>query len=186
MVLLFSGYLMNKIACASQNTEVKSFPVDVCVFGHFGWLSPAAVHSANCRFDSGVKWWIYVSSIVTYLRKKSFFGALKQLQIMHSIVDALLFFMNFPIDKCSCKMLITQPSDILSSSAISRNFNLRSVKTSSWSFLVFSGTTAEFGWPEHSASFVSIFTNHSARAGYDTGSIFKRNLTGLNSEFSFS
>ena len=31
-----------------------------------------------------------------------------------------------------------------------------------------------------------IFTNPSARAGYDTSSIFKRSLTGLNSEFSFS
>ena len=31
-----------------------------------------------------------------------------------------------------------------------------------------------------------IFTNPSARAGYDTKSIFKRSLTGLNSEFSFS
>ena len=30
-----------------------------------------------------------------------------------------------------------------------------------------------------------IFTNPSARAGYDTRSIFKRGLTGLNSEFSF-
>ena len=32
----------------------------------------------------------------------------------------------------------------------------------------------------------SIFTNPSARAGYDTRSIFKRRLTGLISEFSFS
>ena len=31
-----------------------------------------------------------------------------------------------------------------------------------------------------------IFTNHSARAGYDTRSILKRSLTGLNSAFSFS
>ena len=31
-----------------------------------------------------------------------------------------------------------------------------------------------------------IFTNPSARAGYDTKSIFKQSLTGLNSEFSFS
>ena len=39
----------------------------------FGELSPAAVHSADCRFDSGVKWWIMnVSSIVTYLCKKLF------------------------------------------------------------------------------------------------------------------
>ena len=33
---------------------------------------------------------------------------------------------------------------------------------------------------------LTIFTNLSARAGYDTRSIFKRSLTGLNSEFSFS
>ena len=33
---------------------------------------------------------------------------------------------------------------------------------------------------------VTIFTNPSARAGYDTRSFFKRSLTGLNSEFSFS
>ena len=33
---------------------------------------------------------------------------------------------------------------------------------------------------------LSIFTNPSTRAGYDTRSIFKWSLTGLNSEFSFS
>ena len=32
----------------------------------------------------------------------------------------------------------------------------------------------------------SIFTNPSAQARYNTRSIFKRNLTDLNSEFSFS
>ena len=31
-----------------------------------------------------------------------------------------------------------------------------------------------------------LYTNPSARAGYDTRSIFKRSLTGFNSEFSFS
>ena len=31
-----------------------------------------------------------------------------------------------------------------------------------------------------------LFTNPSARAGYDTRSNFKRSLTGFNSEFSFS
>ena len=35
-------------------------------------------------------------------------------------------------------------------------------------------------------NFEVLFTNPSARAGYDTRSIFKRSLTGLNSEFSFS
>ena len=33
---------------------------------------------------------------------------------------------------------------------------------------------------------LTIFTNPSARVGYDTRSIFKRSLTGLNSVFSFS
>ena len=33
---------------------------------------------------------------------------------------------------------------------------------------------------------VILFTNPSARARYDTRSIFKRSLTGFNSEFSFS
>ena len=33
---------------------------------------------------------------------------------------------------------------------------------------------------------LNIFTNLSAQAGYDTRSIFKQSLTGLNSEFSFS
>ena len=31
-----------------------------------------------------------------------------------------------------------------------------------------------------------LFTNPSARAGYDTRSVSKQSLTGLNSEFSFS
>ena len=35
-------------------------------------------------------------------------------------------------------------------------------------------------------TYLILFTNPSARAGYDTRSIFKRSLTGLNSEFSFS
>ena len=34
--------------------------------------------------------------------------------------------------------------------------------------------------------YMILFTNPTARAGYDTRSIFKRSLTGLNSEFSFS
>ena len=33
---------------------------------------------------------------------------------------------------------------------------------------------------------IYIFTNSFTRARYDTGSIFKQSLTGLNSEFSFS
>ena len=49
----------------------------------------------------------------------------------------------------------------------------------------------DFGLPFVPFLFVSLivlilFTNPSTRAGYDTRSIFKRSLTGLNSEFSFS
>ena len=33
---------------------------------------------------------------------------------------------------------------------------------------------------------LSIYTNPSARVGYDTKLIFKRSLSGFNSEFSFS
>ena len=72
MVLPFSKKSMNKIPYASQNMVPKTLPADVCVFGHLGRLSPAAVHSADCQFDSRVKRWIHVSSIVTYLRKNSF------------------------------------------------------------------------------------------------------------------
>ena len=39
---------------------------------------------------------------------------------------------------------------------------------------------------QRNSIYLSIFTNPFARAGYDTRSIFKRSLTGLNSEFSFS
>ena len=38
----------------------------------------------------------------------------------------------------------------------------------------------------HNNFLLILFTNPSARAGYDTRSIFKRSLTDFNSEFSFS
>ena len=50
----------------------------------------------------------------------------------------------------------------------------------------------EFKWQQVSSSlqdssqYYAYLPNPSARAGYDTRSIFKRSLTGLNSEFSFS
>ena len=158
---------MNKIPCASQNTEAKTLPADVCIFGRFGRLSPGTVHSADCRFDSGVKWLIYVLSIVTYLRKNSSllrWNSCKQRSesstrccFWSSVSKRGIYFEHsFLIDKCSWKMVNTLPSDIFNSSSISCNFNLRSAKTNLSSFLVFSGTTADFGWWERSASFVSV------------------------------
>ena len=102
IVLPFSRYSMNKIPCAFQNTS----PADVCIFARFGRLSPAAVHSADSRFHTRVKWCIHDLSIVTYLRKNSLFivtylrknclvwFGLKQFQTTHWIVDALLFIKN--------------------------------------------------------------------------------------------
>ena len=41
-------------------------------------------------------------------------------------------------------------------------------------------------WRRNIMMMMIMFTNPSARAGYDTRSVFKRSLTGLNSEFSFT
>ena len=121
-------------------------PIPKCLLmlaslGHFGRLSPAAVHSANCQFGSGVKWWIQVSSIVTYLCKNSFllhWNSCKQHYelSMHCCFWSTVskcgtsFEYSFLIDKCSCKMINTQVSNIFNSFAISHNFNLWSAKMS--------------------------------------------------------
>ena len=156
---------MNKMPCESQNT----LPADVCLFGCLRRLSPAAVHSAVHRFDSGVKWWIHVSSIVSYLCKNSFllcWNSCKQHSessthccFWSTVSKCCIHFHehSFLLDKCSCKMVTTLPSDIFNSSAISRNLNLWSAKMSFKSFSVFSGTTAEFRQPEHSTTFVSVW-----------------------------
>ena len=106
------------------------------VFGHFGWLSPAAIHSADYQFDSGVKWWIHVSSIVTYLCKSSFllcWNSCKERSesSMHycfwsTVSKRCTYFEHcFLINKCLWKMGNTLPSAVFNSSAISCNFNLR-------------------------------------------------------------
>ena len=66
---------------------------------------------------------------------------------------------SFLIDKCSYKMVNTLPSDIFNFFAVSCNLNLWLAKTSLWSFLVFSGTTGEFGHSECSVSFVSTIAS---------------------------
>ena len=71
---------------------------------------------------------------------------------------------NLRIPKDSCKIVITLPSDIFMVSAISRNFNLRSPKTILWTFVMFSGTTADFGLPERSAS--SVFVRPRLNSAY--------------------
>ena len=63
---------------------------------------------------------------------------------------------NLRIPNDSCKIVNTLPSDIFKVSAISCNFNLRSLKTILWTFVIFSGTTSDFGRPERSASSVFV------------------------------
>ena len=122
---------MNKILCTSQNTKAKTLSSDVCVFGHFEWLSPAGVHSADCRFDSEVKWWIHVSSIVRYVHKTPF-------RCVETVVNnALNRWLVVVFDRLwantaptvTTAFSLTNVHDIFYSSAISRNFNSRSAKT---------------------------------------------------------
>ena len=144
--------------------EQNILPADVHVFCHFGRLSRAVVHLADNRFDPGVKWWINVSSIVTYLRENSFllrWNIWKQRSessmCCYFLIGKITHFEhNFFIDKCSRKIVKALPSDIFNYSAISHNFNVQPAKMSLWIFLVFSRTDAEFGWPERLVSLVSV------------------------------
>ena len=127
----------------------------------FGRLSPAAVHSGDCRFNSWAKWWIHLFIHCHIFTQKLLFIALKQLQTMCCFWStwskhSTHFEHSFLFDKCSCKKVNKLPSDIFNSSTFSRNFNLRLAKTSLWSFLVFSGTIAKFGRSERSASLVCM------------------------------
>ena len=110
---------MNKIARLSQNTEAKTLPADVCIFDCFGWLSLAAVCSANCWFAYGVKWWIHASSIVIYLHKISSllsWNSCKQCSesptccFWSTLSKCGTYFEHsFLIDKCSYKMVNSLP-----------------------------------------------------------------------------
>ena len=139
---------MNKTPCTSENTEATALPANVCVFGRFGQLSPAAFHSADCWFDSGRKCWVHVSCIINYLRKNSFLLRWNSREQGSESSTRYCFWStvskrgthfehNFIIDKYSCKMVNTLLSGVFNFSAISHNFNLRSAKRSLW-------TTAKF------------------------------------------
>ena len=156
---------MNKIPCAFQNTEAKSLPAEFCVFSHFGRLSPAAVHSADSRFDSRVNGGSLFHWMSNINAKTLFYSVVtlanntlnrRRVVVFDRLWANAAIEYSFLIDKCRWKMVNTLPSDISNYSAISRNFNSLFAKTSWWIFFVFSGTTAEFGRPEHSASFVSV------------------------------
>ena len=79
------------------------------------------------------------------------FISAKQLQTALGINDTFLFLI-----RRERIIAYTLPYDIFKVSAISRNFNLRFSKTIWWTFLMVSGVTTSFGWPERSASSVSV------------------------------
>ena len=68
-----------------------------------------------------------------------------------------------------------------------KHSKITGVFANSWSFSDYNPHAFFFleGYQQMSRGLI-LFTNPSAWAGYDTRSIFKRSLTGLNSEFSFS
>ena len=125
--------------------EAKILPVAFCFFSHFGRLLPAAVYSADSqlichetqttkpstdsRFDSEVKWWIHFLSIVTYLRKNSFFMPWNRYKQCSDSSTHCCFWLtvskhanyfehSFLIDVCSWKMIEILSSDIFKSTAI--------------------------------------------------------------------
>ena len=162
MVLPFSRLSLNKIPCTSENTEAKTLPANICVF----WLLLMAFTYCCCPLIWLPIWlqsecfihchiFMQKSFLLHWNSSKECSESLRHCCFWWTVSKhGTHFEHSFLIDYCSCKMVNTLPSDIFNSSAISCNLNLRSVKTRLWSFLVFSGTTTEFRWPEHSASFV--------------------------------
>ena len=154
---------MNRIPSTSQNTEAKSLPADVCVFGCFWQLSPAAVHSADCQFDSGGKWWIHVWSIVTYSHKLLFI-VLKQLQTTLWIVDTLLFLIDYEQTRHPLWTQISHWQTFMQNGEYNAFWYLQLLcylmklqfMIGQNDFVEFFGKTAEFGHPEYSASLVSV------------------------------
>ena len=133
------------------------------------------------RFDSGVKWWIRVSFFFTRLRKKSFLLRWNSCKQRSESLNFCYFWStvskrnthiehSFLIDKCSCKMMNTLPSDITC------NFNLWLAQTSLWIF--FSETTAKYEWLQRSASFV--YLRHRLKSAYHLLTLFWTELSPNN------
>ena len=139
---------MNKIPCTSQKMKTETLPADICIFDCFWQLSLATIHSADCWFNFSVKWWIFVSSIVTYLRKNSFLLLWDSCKQCSELSTHCCFWLtvskcsthfehSFLIDKCSYKMVNALLSEIFNSSTISHYFNLWLAKMSFKFFGVF-------------------------------------------------
>ena len=99
----------------------KILPADVCVFGHSGWHLAAAVHSVDCQFDSGLKWWIHFWSM------------------LHICAKPFLLLWN------SCKQRAKSSTRCCFWSTVSKRstllaFSLKNVHTKSWIHFLISST----------------------------------------------
>ena len=150
---------MKKITCTSQNMEAKTLTAEVYTLVPFGWLSPAAVHSADCWFDSWISGGSMFQPLLHIYAKKQLFVVLKQLQTTLWIINTLLFLINC---EQTCHPLWTQLShwqmfmQYLQFLCYLTQLQFMIGQNKFGEFLVFSRTTAKFGWPEHLASFVSV------------------------------
>ena len=144
---------MNKIPCASQNMEAKTLPVDVYIFGCFGRLSPAAIHSADCRFLtpewSGGSMFHPLSHIYTKTPFCCIETVTNDALNCQQVVFDWLWANAAPTLNTAFSLTNVHAKWWIHCFLIfiSCNFNLWLTKMSLWSFLVFSGTTAKFEQP---------------------------------------
>ena len=148
---------MNKIPCASQNTDPKpcllifaslvaldSFHL-LLINQLTGDLTPE--WSGGCRFHP-----------LSDIYAKTLFCCVET--VVNNALNCRFWLTvrkhSSHFEHSFLKMMNTLPSDIFNSSAISCNFNLWSAKTSLWSFFVFYGTTGKIGWTDHSTLFVCV------------------------------
>ena len=110
---------MNNMPLESQKTDAITFPLDCCVFDRFDAVPPGFAHCVTCCFDSGVYWWIHVSSMISKWCKKSLELSLERSKQLcesrirwHfcSIVSkrGTYFAVSFHMPKLLCKISITQ------------------------------------------------------------------------------
>ena len=141
--------MMNKIPCASQNTEAKTLPADVCIFDCFGCfhllLSTQLIVSLTPELNG---WFMFLCKnfLLCWNRCKQHSKSLMRCCFWSTVTKRDTHFEHsFFIDKCSWKMKNTLPSVIFNSFAISHNFNLRLAKMSLWIFWCFLGQLLNLG-----------------------------------------
>ena len=155
---------MNKIPCASQNMETKTLPTDVCVFivldGFHLLLSTQLIANLIPEWSGGSRF----HSLSHIYTKNSFllpWNSDKQ----HWIVDVLLFLIDCEQTQHPLWIQISHWQIYMQNGEYTAFWYLQLLTQLKFMigrnefmefFKKFSGTTAEFGPPEHSVSFVSI------------------------------